>query len=59
MVTVSGCSEAEEGCAVVGTEGAFWLCGALASVAVGPMTDRLMDHLYIFYRSAHGKYSGL
>jgi hypothetical protein len=49
IVTVSGCSVVEDG-AGAGAEVAFWGWGALASGAVGAITDRLMDHLYILYR---------
>ncbi len=52
MVTVSGWRDVEEVCAGAGAEGAFWLWGALDSGAVGPITDKLMDHLYIRYRPA-------
>lgn len=41
-----------------GAEGAFWLWGALASGAVGPITDRLMDHLCTGYRRGPGRNDG-
>jgi hypothetical protein len=45
MVCVSGCSVAEDSAGAC-AEAAFWGWGALVSGAVGPIRDRLMDHLF-------------